>query len=57
MTTILIIAKKIEDFLLNFVDAIMDVNSFACFNVIFLEKKRAMRLPSQKKGIYYVTLI
>ena len=27
----------------------MDVDSFACFDVTQLEKKRAMRLPSQKK--------
>ena len=27
----------------------MNVDSFACFDVVFLEKKRVMRLPSQKK--------
>ena len=27
----------------------MDVDSFACFDAIFLEKKGAMRLSSQKK--------
>ena len=41
LTKIGIIAK--------FFDAIMEVVFFAGFDVIFLEKKRAMLLPSQKK--------
>ena len=52
-----IIAGKNQRFFVEFSDEIMDIDSFACFDVIFLEKKRAMRLPSQKKVIYYVTLI
>ena len=36
----------------------MDVDSFSCFDVIFLEKKRAnvIAIP-EKICIYYVTLI
>ena len=52
-----VIALKKRTFFVEFSDTIMDVDSFACFHVIFLEKKRAMRLPSQKKSIYFVTLI
>ena len=52
------IRSQKSKFFVEFSDAIMNVDSFACFDVIFLEKKCAMRLPSQKKqGIYYVTLI
>ena len=57
MMKIGIIAGKNQKFFVEFSDEIMDVDSFACFDVIFLEKKRAMRLPSLKKVIYYVTLI
>ena len=41
--------QKSQIFFVEFFDVIMDVDSFACFDVIFSEKKRAMRLPSQKK--------
>ena len=30
----------------------INVDSFACFCELFLEKKRAMQLPTQKKGRY-----
>ena len=46
------IAHKNQRFFFDVFDAM-----FAWFDVIFLENKCAMRLPSQKKGICYVTLI
>ena len=50
MTKIGIIVRKNRRFFVEFSDAIMDADSFACFNVIFSEKKRAaMRLPPPKK--------
>ena len=44
---------KIEDSFVEFSDAIMNVDSFTCFDVIFLEKKRAMRfaIPEKKKSM------
>ena len=42
-------SQKLKIFFVEFSDAIMDVDSFTCIDVIVLEKKRAMRLPSHKK--------
>ena len=41
--------KKIEDFFVEFSNAIMNVDSYACLDVIILKKKHAMQLPSQRK--------
>ena len=41
---------KIEDSFVKFSDAIMNVDSFTCFDVIFLEKKRAMRFAIPEKN-------
>ena len=49
ITKIGIIARKNRRVFVEFSDTIMVVNSFICFDVIFLEKMRAVRLPSQKK--------
>ena len=49
MTKVGIIARKIRKFFVKFSAAIMDVDSSACFYVIILEKKRAMRLPHPPK--------
>ena len=45
------IARKKLIFFLEFSVAMTAVDSFACFHVIFLEKQRVMRLPSQKKKL------
>ena len=42
-------SQKSKICFVEFSDAMMDVDFFASFGVIFLEKKLAMRLPSQKK--------
>ena len=49
VTKIGIIARKIRDFFVEFSDAKMDVDSFACFNVIFLEKSVQRDCTPRKK--------
>ena len=46
-----------KSFFFQFADAIMDVDSFASFDVMFLGKKACNAIAISKKGIYYVTLI
>ena len=56
ITKIGIIACKNRGFLVEYSDAIMDVYSFLCFDVIFLEKSVQYRLPSQKKEVSVTSL-
>ena len=56
MTKIGITARKIRKFFVKFSVAIMDVDFSACFYVIILEKKRAMRLPSPPKKVSITSL-
>ena len=40
-----------------FFDELTDDDFLARCDVIFLQKKRAMRLPFQNKSMFYITLI
>ena len=51
MTKIGIISRKNRDFFVEFSDAMIDVDSFACFDVIFLEKSVQCDCHPRKKKI------